>query len=74
MRLAPYELAVVELASGPAAPELDDGDDVQCVVELAIAVGLGRCRRRSPDEASSGAVPLYEAKCPALRNRNTSAT
>ena len=52
------EFAPVVGLAGAGIADLADGDEMQGGVELAVAPRFSRCRRTSPLEASTGAVPL----------------
>ncbi len=62
---------VVGAALGVVA-QLDDGHDVQHPVDPPAAGRDSRWRFCSPEEASMGAVPFQDAKCPRVGNRDTS--
>jgi hypothetical protein len=52
------QLALVEGLPWADVSDLADRDQVQGGIELAVATRFKRCRRRSPLEASTGAVPV----------------
>ena len=56
--LALGDVAVVVVAAGAGVAELGDGDDVDRAVQLAVAARVQPMPRRSPEDASMGAVAL----------------
>ncbi len=65
--------AVVGAAFG-VVTKLDHGHDVQDPVDARFPARDRRWRSCSPEDASSGAVPFQEAKCPSVANRLMSVT